>query len=76
MKDVPKIWVNEWHPISTAPVGKEMFVAIAANVHSRVIKGYTTDPYCVWQHREGIFSRWPHNNFNPTHWMPLPDKPK
>jgi hypothetical protein len=68
--------MTSWQPISTAPVGKEMFVVIASGVHTKVIANYTSDPYCVWQHKEGIFSRWPHDNFNPTHWMPLPERPK
>ena len=67
-----------WQPIETAPISdKKMFVAIAINVlvHKR---NYTSDPYCVWREKNRItkkieFVRWPHANFQPTHWIPLPN---
>jgi hypothetical protein len=68
----------EWMPIGSAPPdGKEMFVVIACGVkpfpNSR--STYTSDPWCVWRDKDGSYARWPHD-FNPTHWMPLPEPPK
>lgn len=66
----------EWLPIETAPKDtKEMYVVRAFNVDVHQVKGYTSDPYCVWHDGEW-FVRWPHTAFMPTHWMPLPPPPK
>lgn len=69
---------SQWQPIESAPKNtKKMFVVKAFNV--RFTQGglmpYTSDPYCVWS-EDDKFVRWPHTNFNPTHWMPLPNPPK
>lgn len=65
----------EWKTIDSAPIGKEMFVVKAFGV-SLMGKTYTSDPYCVWQQKQGKFERWPHACFLPTHWAQLPDSPK
>ena len=57
-----------WRPIVEAPIGKNMFVAIS------ITDQYISDPWCVWQQRDGDYSRWPHK-FKPTHFMPLPQPP-
>lgn len=66
----------KWQPIETAPNGenKTMFVVKAFNVKTNGLE-YTSDPWCVWRNKDGSFARWPHN-FEPTHWMPLPDAPE
>lgn len=64
-----------WRPISTAPVGKQMFVARAFDVPVVLGRLYTTDPYCVWQEEKGKFARWPHGAMQPTHWHALPAAP-
>lgn len=64
----------EWQPIETAPVGKTMILVIGITRDDG--KPYVSDPYCVWQPSPGKFTRWPHDFFEPTHWMPLPEPPK
>lgn len=65
----------EWLPIETAPHDTtEMFVVRAFNVNFHSIKNYTSDAYAVWANK-GKFERWPHIDFAPTHWMPLPAAP-
>ncbi len=69
--------MSEWNSIETAPIGRKMFVAIgitSGNEHTGGV-AYRTDPYCIWQDKEGQFSRWPHR-WGPTHWAELPDFPK
>lgn len=58
-------------PISEAPDGMKMFVAIA------VLPNYTTDPWCVWKDKDANFgfARWPHK-FAPTHFMEIAETPK
>jgi hypothetical protein len=63
-----------WKPIETSPSGMAMFVVIGVNVAVGGSVKYTTDPYCVWKKKDGTFARWPHD-FQPTHWMPLPELP-
>ena len=75
----------KWQPISTLTdeykTTRKMFVVIAINVEMGFPEYlYTTDPYCVWTEvstpdpfTELVkFARWPHKDFHPTHWMPLP----
>jgi len=71
----PKPEPMTWRDIETAPKdGRTMFVVKAVDVirHPGAAP-YTSDPWCVWQDKDG-FSRWPHS-FEPTHWMPLPPAP-
>ena len=62
-----------WKSIDSAPIGMDMFVVKAFDVNDGHTGGqaYTSDPWCVWQEKEGEFSRWPHR-FKPTHWIELP----
>jgi hypothetical protein len=62
-----------WEDIKDAPIGTEMFVVKTFGVSNGLTGGqtYTSDPWCVWQQKEGEFSRWPHK-FPPTHFLRLP----
>lgn len=65
---------TDYLPIENAPIGKEMFVAIAIDISPTYgILSYTSDPYVVWQPERGEFKRWPHP-YPPTHYYPLPDR--
>lgn len=67
----------DWKPIETAPrETRKMFVVQAFNVQIRKDYIYTSDPYCVWRNdNSDKFERWPHE-YEPTHWMPIPNGPK
>lgn len=66
---------TDYLPIEHAPIGNEMFVAIAIDIQPTMNKHftYTSDPYVVWQPAAGVFKRWPHH-FAPTHYYPLPSR--
>lgn len=74
-KHQPKTKVVEetsWLPIPPdLKETREMFVVKAIGVYFGSVKKYTSDPYCVW-YENGQFVRWPHKDFQPTHYLKLP----
>lgn len=65
----------EWRPIETAPgPDHAMFVVRAFDVETFSGVIYTSDPVCVWRNIDGSFARWK-QEFQPTHWLPLPPAP-
>lgn len=66
--------MNDWISVyDDLPEEMQMVVVIANNAGPN--GNYTTDPWCAWIQRDGLWcSRWPHDVF-PTHWMPIPAAP-
>lgn len=71
--------LNEWQPIETAPLDKEILIHCPAR---GVVRGrwndnrYATNPRPYWTHdREHVFGVRETRLDQPTHWMPLPAPP-
>ena len=68
-KDLPEISMN-WQPIETAPKDATILIGDVGGVHA----GYwweTTTGFSGW----ALCDQAPQEQFNPTHWMPLPEPP-
>ena len=67
-----------WQHINTAP--ENTFILIYENGRYHIAKyeltdcdGYFDDPIMLWCFWDGWMD--PEVNFNPTHWLPLPEPP-
>ena len=54
-----------WQPIETAP--KDGSFILLASPKGRIADGFWSLVYGVWS--------WPYVMVEPTHWMPLPERP-
>jgi len=54
-----------WQPIETAP--KDGSFILLATPKGRIADGFWSPVYGVWS--------WPYVMVEPTHWMPLPERP-
>lgn len=54
-----------WQPIETAP--KNGSFILLATPKGRIADGFWSPAYGVWS--------WPYVMIEPTHWMPLPERP-
>ena len=54
-----------WQPIETAP--KDGSFILLATPKGRIADGFWSPVYGVWS--------WPYVMIEPTHWMPLPERP-
>ena len=63
---------SSWKYIESAPSNtKKMFVVCAFDVILDSGSKYTSDPVTTWA-ENGKFPRWKHD-FEPTHWVELPE---
>ena len=64
--------MSEWQPIETAPRNATEILVILANHDVHVVYGHYYDlrQKFEWAQFDGV------NDYNPTHWMPLPKPPE